>query len=217
MAILGLLISVVNLLLILVGGNLGLGQAVSYACGVREGQEKGKWKLRVCGCVVHLFFPSSWCCKDTKQAPAPWVSVAVVRQALLPSCGEWDRGTAAGTAAGTRGSRECPGRPCGGAGMGSHSAQQGITSHGGGPGPPSLALACSRTLRANLHCTGPCACNSLVGIVPMLHETAGCWSHRGKLLPSTKSFSAHIPQGLLTWTHGAGMFLFKGVLESPPY
>lgn len=70
------------------------------------------------------------------------------------------------------------GQALGSAGVGSHGAQLRITTHGFGPGPPSLALACSRTLisQFTLHCHCCCACNSWVGIVPMLHAIAGCWN-----------------------------------------
>lgn len=117
-------------------------------CVVREGKVGGrKGSSRSAAVLSTSSFQAAGGSKDTKQAPAPWVSVAAAGQALLPSCGEQDRETAPGPP----GPREGLGRPCRGAGVRSHGGQLGITSPGFGPGPPSLALASSGTLRANLH------------------------------------------------------------------
>lgn len=61
---------------------------------VREGQEKGS--SRSVAVLSTSSFQAAGGSKDTKQAPAPRVSVAAAGQALLPSCGEQDRGTAEG-------------------------------------------------------------------------------------------------------------------------
>lgn len=145
---------------------------------VREGQAKGRGSHRPVAVLSTCSFKAAGDSKDAEQAPAPvcghsqaGIAALLWRAGLRDGCR--DTGVQRGS-----------GRPLGSAGVGSRGGQLRITSHGFGPGSPSLALACSRTLRANLHCTGPCACNSCVGIVPMLHAIAGCWSHWGELLSS---------------------------------
>lgn len=63
---------------------------------VREGQEKGKGKPQVCGCCP-LALSKQPVALRTQSQHSCSASVAAAGQALLPSCGEQDGGTAAGT------------------------------------------------------------------------------------------------------------------------
>lgn len=164
-AVLGLLTSIVNLPLILTGANSVLVK-LCLLCVVREGQQKGKGKPQVCGCCPLALSKQPVALRTQSQ------------HQLLGVCGRSRAGTAALLwRAGRRdGCRDT------GLQRGSGQGRGALTSHGFGPGSPSLALACSRTLRANWHRTGPGACNSWVGIEPVLHAIAGCWSHWGELL-----------------------------------
>lgn len=99
-----------------------------------KGRRKGSGSNRSVAVLSTCSFQAAGGSKDAKPAPAPRVSVAAVGQAVLPSCGEQDRGTAAGPP----GPRGCLGRPCSGAGVSPTVASWGLPHMALGQGHPVL-------------------------------------------------------------------------------
>lgn len=171
------------------GANSGLGQAVSYVCVLRKGKRREKERrLRLHSPLLSVFYEHL---VVNKQAQANagfrlWETGLRIRaclplgclqlavgQALLPSCGEPGRGTAAGP-------RGAWGRPHGSGGTGPHGGRAGDVLMCFWARAIGCSPASSRTLNTSLHCTGPAG----AGIVPVLHKIAGRESHWGKLLSS---------------------------------
>lgn len=174
---------------------------------VREGQGKGKWMPQVCSCVELLLFAAAGGSKDAKQAPAPQVSVAAVGQALLPSCGEQDRGMAAGT----QGLGRDPGRVWAGP----------WRCWGGLPWRPAEDHHAWLWARATQSCPGLLQdfkkpIYTALSLLLCLQQLGGNCAHAAcnswMLEPLGQALLVLQCSHVLSWTCSAGIFLFKEVL-----